>query len=47
MKNSDELLDRLESALETSGPSLLVLPIDYRENQVLTKKLNDLQECQR
>ena len=47
VKNSDELPARLESALETSGPSLLVLPIDYRENQVLTKKLNDLQECQR
>ena len=46
VKNSDELPARLESALETSGPSLLVLPIDYRENQVLTKKLNDLQECQ-
>ena len=47
VKNSDELRDRLESALDTAGPSLLVLPIDYRENQVLTKKLNDLQECQR
>ena len=47
VKNSDELRERLESALDTSGPSLLVLPIDYRENQVLTKKLNDLQECQR
>ena len=47
VKNSDELRERLESALETSGPSLLVLPIDYRENQVLTRKLNDLQECQR
>ena len=47
MNNSDELREKLESALENSGPSLLVLPIDYRENQVLTKKLNDLQECQR
>ncbi len=47
IKNSDELQEKLESALESSGPSLLVLPIDYRENQVLTKKLNDLQECQR
>ena len=47
VKNSDELREKLESALETSGPSLLVLPIDYRENRVLTKKLNDLQECQR
>ena len=47
VNNSDELRDKLESALENSGPSLLVLPIDYRENQVLTKKLNDLQECQR
>ena len=46
VKNSDELRERLESALDTAGPSLLVLPIDYRENQVLTKKLNDLQECQ-
>ena len=46
VKNSDELRERLEYALDTAGPSLLVLPIDYRENQVLTKKLNDLQECQ-
>jgi acetolactate synthase-1/2/3 large subunit len=39
---SDEVLPALERALNHQGPSLLVLPIDYRENQILTRKLGDL-----
>tara|TARA_E500000075_G_scaffold133196_1_gene146715 strand:+ start:350 stop:1990 length:1641 start_codon:yes stop_codon:yes gene_type:complete len=42
VKKSDELENYLESALNTFGPSLLVLPIDYRENQALTQKLQNL-----
>jgi acetolactate synthase-1/2/3 large subunit len=39
---SDEVLPALERALNHQGPSLLVVPIDYRENQILTRKLGDL-----
>ena len=42
VKKSDELENYLESALSTFGPSLLVLPIDYAENQALTRKLQNL-----
>ena len=42
VKKSDELENYLESSLSTFGPSLLVLPIDYRENQALTQKLQNL-----
>ena len=33
----------LENAFNESGPSLVVIPIDYRENALLTKKLGELQ----
>jgi acetolactate synthase-1/2/3 large subunit len=33
------LAETLESAFEESGPSLVVVPIDYRENEILTRKL--------
>lgn len=39
---SDEVLPALERALGHEGPSLLVVPIDYRENRILTKKLGEL-----
>ena len=39
---SDEVLPALERALNHQGPSLLVVPIDYRENRILTRKLGDL-----
>ncbi|HEX5789033.1 MAG TPA: acetolactate synthase large subunit [Woeseiaceae bacterium] len=39
---SRELRDVLERALAEDGPSLVVLPIDYRENQVLTRKLGEI-----
>ena len=32
----------LEIAFEEDGPSLVVLPIDYRENQLLTERLGDI-----
>jgi acetolactate synthase-1/2/3 large subunit len=38
-----ELQGALEIALNEDGPSLVVIPIDYRENQLLTKKLGEIQ----
>ncbi len=40
--NSADLADTLETAFRESGPSLVVIPIDYRENPLLTKKLGEI-----
>lgn len=40
--NAADLATTLDAALNESGPSLLVIPIDYRENQLLTKKLGEI-----
>ena len=40
--NSRELADTLERAFNETGPSLVVIPIDYRENVLLTKKLGEI-----
>ena len=45
VENSVDLVDTLETAFNTSGPSLVVLPIDYRENMLLNEKLGEIQ-CQ-
>ena len=37
--DSGALKESLEIAFEEPGPSLVVIPIDYRENQLLTEKL--------
>ncbi len=42
VKNAADLAGTLETALDESGPSLVVIPIDYRENQLLTKKLGEI-----
>ncbi|MEX2126161.1 MAG: acetolactate synthase large subunit [Woeseia sp.] len=39
---SAELAATLEAAFEEPGPSLVVIPIDYRENELLTKKLGEI-----
>ena len=39
---SAELRHTLETAFGESGPSLVVIPIDYRENRILTKKLGEI-----
>jgi len=39
---SVELKDTLDRALSEQGPSLVVIPIDYRENALLTKKLGEI-----
>jgi len=40
--DSADLADTLETAFRESGPSLVVVPIDYRENPLLTKKLGEI-----
>ncbi len=40
--DSIDLEATLESAFNESGPSLVVIPIDYRENMLLTKKLGEI-----
>jgi acetolactate synthase-1/2/3 large subunit len=39
---SVDLQDALNEGFATPGPSLIVLPIDYRENLLLTQKLGEL-----
>ncbi|MCZ6641620.1 MAG: acetolactate synthase large subunit [Gammaproteobacteria bacterium] len=41
-ENSADLQATLESAFAESGPSLVVIPIDYKENQLLTEKLGEI-----
>ena len=43
ISDAADLEGALEDAFNESGPSLVVIPIDYRENQLLTKKLGELQ----
>lgn len=39
---SRDLKDTLESAFNADGPSLVAIPIDYRENPKLTKRLGNI-----
>ena len=40
--NSRDLVGMLEQAFKEKGPSLVVIPIDYRENLKLTERLGDI-----
>lgn len=40
--NSADLQAVLEESFETPGPSLVVIPIDYAENTLLTKRMGEL-----
>ena len=40
--NSRDLRGVLEASFEEPGPSLVVIPIDYRENRLLTQKLGEI-----
>ena len=40
--NSRDLKQTLSAAFEESGPSLVVVPVDYRENMKLTETLGEL-----
>lgn len=42
VENSVDLQSTLEDAFNQAGPSLVVIPIDYRENQLLTRKLGEI-----
>ncbi len=42
VNNSADLLLVLDAALAEEGPSLVVIPIDYRENPLLTRKLGEI-----
>jgi len=42
VEKSADLEGTLNAAFEESGPSLVVIPIDYRENPLLTKKLGEI-----
>ncbi len=42
VENSRDLTYSLEMAFEEDGPSLVVIPIDYRENALLTERLGDI-----
>ncbi len=42
VNRSRDLQGALHDALAEKGPSLVVIPIDYRENQLLTKKLGEI-----
>lgn len=44
VSKSSALRDAIDAALSHAGPSLIVVPIDYRENMALTKRLGDI-EC--
>ena len=39
---SEDLRGLLEASFEADGPSLVVIPIDYRENRLLTQKLGEI-----
>ncbi|GAB5382474.1 MAG: acetolactate synthase large subunit [Aliiglaciecola sp.] len=40
--NSSDFKEQLQQAIDTQGPSLVIVPIDYAENQKLTAKLGEL-----
>jgi len=42
VNRSIDLKDVLETAFTESGPSLVVVPIDYRENRILTERLGEI-----
>jgi acetolactate synthase-1/2/3 large subunit len=41
-QNSKDLKATLEQSFEADGPSLVVIPIDYAENELLTKRLGEI-----
>jgi acetolactate synthase-1/2/3 large subunit len=42
IENSKDLVEVLEKAFNEEGPSLIVVPIDYRENMILTERLGNI-----
>jgi acetolactate synthase-1/2/3 large subunit len=42
VSHSKDLVNTLEKAFSEEGPSLIVIPIDYRENLILTERLGNI-----
>jgi len=42
VSNSSDLANTLKIALAEDGPSLVVVPIDYRENMLLTQRMGEI-----
>lgn len=42
IENAKDLRGGIDRAIKHDGPSLIVVPIDYRENMLLTKRLGDV-----
>jgi acetolactate synthase I/II/III large subunit len=42
VRRSRDLAPAIRAALDHKGPSLIVIPIDYRENPLLTKRLGEI-----
>ena len=42
VNESQDLVSTLETAFSEQGPSLIALPIDYRENMALSRRLGDI-----
>ncbi len=42
VENSKDLVNTLEKAFNEEGPSLVVVPIDYRESMILTERLGNI-----
>lgn len=42
IENAKDLKSGIDRAIAHDGPSLIVVPIDYRENMLLTKRLGDV-----
>jgi len=42
VQHSSDLQATLEQAFQESGPSLVVVPVDYRENPLLTQRLGEM-----
>ncbi|MGB5864874.1 MAG: acetolactate synthase large subunit [Sulfitobacter sp.] len=42
--NAEDLRATLNEALEHTGPAMVVIPIDYRENMALTKRLGKIEQ---
>ncbi len=43
IKSPEELRPALEEAFEQNGPAIIAVPVDYRENLKLTKRLGELE----
>ncbi|MEW8509122.1 MAG: acetolactate synthase large subunit [Candidatus Thiodiazotropha sp.] len=44
VEQSSQFADVMETAFQQPGPSLVVVPVDYRENMALTRRLGEITE---